>query len=105
MNTDGSYECNCPEDFELLPSGAGCVDLRLGHCYTEFNVSSVSGAGLCGGDITRLVGMPFTKSFVTVTLFIFLAQFLVTTKIKAKKLVATKNFGHDQKLGEENEKG
>ena len=49
------------------------------------------------------------------TLFIFLAQFLVTTKIKAKKLVATKNFGRDQffclnfgrdqKLGEENEKG
>ena len=63
MNTDGSYECNCPDDFELLPSGAGCVDLRLGHCYTEFNVSSVSGAGLCGGDITRLVGMPFPYSF------------------------------------------
>ena len=51
----------------------------------------------------------------SLTLFIFLAQFLVTTKIKAKKLVATKNFGRDQffclnfgrdlKLGEENEKG
>ena len=54
-------------------------------------------------------------NFETITLFIFLAQFLVTTKIKAKKLVATKNFGRDQffclnfgrdqKLGEENEKG
>ena len=54
-------------------------------------------------------------TFGTITLFIFLAQFLVTTKIKAKKLVTTKifgrdqffclNFGRDQKLGEENEKG
>ena len=54
-------------------------------------------------------------NFETITLFIFLAQFLVTTKIKAKKLVTTKifgrdqffclNFGRDQKLGEENEKG
>ena len=55
------------------------------------------------------------SQFVIITLFIFLAQFLVTTKIKAKKLVTTKifgrdqffclNFGRDQKLGEENEKG
>ena len=36
------------------------------------------------------------ESLVNITLFIFLAQFLVTTKIKAKKLVATKNFGRDQ---------
>ena len=56
-----------------------------------------------------------TIRIVLKTLFIFLAQFLVTTKIKAKKLVATKNFGRDQffwlnfgrdqKLGAEDEKG
>ena len=60
------------------------------------------------------IGLKFGP-LLTLTLFIFLAQFLVTTKIKAKKLVATKNFGRDQffclnfgrdqKLGEEDEKG
>ena len=58
---------------------------------------------------------PMGSLIMTRTLFIFLAQFLVTTKIKAKKLVVTKNFGsdqffclifgRDQKLGEEDEKG
>lgn len=25
VNTPGSYLCSCPQDFELNPSGAGCV--------------------------------------------------------------------------------
>ena len=25
VNTPGSYLCNCPQDFELNPSGVGCV--------------------------------------------------------------------------------
>lgn len=25
VNTPGSYFCNCPQDFELNPSGVGCV--------------------------------------------------------------------------------
>lgn len=24
-NTPGSYQCNCPADFELNPTGVGCV--------------------------------------------------------------------------------
>ena len=47
--------------------------------------------------------MSFT--FGTITLFIFLAQFLVTTKIFGRDQFFCLNFGRDQKLGEENEKG
>lgn len=25
VNTPGSYLCNCPQDFELNPTGVGCV--------------------------------------------------------------------------------
>lgn len=25
VNTPGSYQCNCPPDFELNPTGVGCV--------------------------------------------------------------------------------
>ena len=35
-NTEGSYDCKCPPNFELLKSGAGCVDKRKGVCYLEF---------------------------------------------------------------------
>uniref|UniRef100_A0A8C6VHH4 EGF-like domain-containing protein n=1 Tax=Naja naja TaxID=35670 RepID=A0A8C6VHH4_NAJNA len=27
VNTPGSYLCNCPQDFELNPTGVGCVDI------------------------------------------------------------------------------
>ena len=28
INTEGGYECECPEGFELSPSGNGCLDSR-----------------------------------------------------------------------------
>ena len=31
--------------------GTGCVDLRTGNCYTEYNISR-NGLPVCGGDIT-----------------------------------------------------
>ena len=34
-----------------LKLGAGCVDLRTGNCFTEFNTSR-NGLPVCGGDIT-----------------------------------------------------
>ena len=33
--------------------GAGCVDLRTGNCYTEYNISR-NGLAVCGGDITAV---------------------------------------------------
>ncbi len=42
-NTEGSYDCKCPTDFELLPSGAGCVDKRAGVCYLEFTTTAQTG--------------------------------------------------------------
>lgn len=31
VNTPGSYLCNCPQDFELNPTGVGCVGEWRGH--------------------------------------------------------------------------
>ncbi|KTG04443.1 hypothetical protein cypCar_00020287, partial [Cyprinus carpio] len=35
VNLPGSYLCNCPPDFELNPSGVGCVDTRVGNCFLD----------------------------------------------------------------------
>ncbi|KAM4878543.1 LOW QUALITY PROTEIN: fibrillin-2 [Sylvia borin] len=35
VNTPG-YECNCPPDFQLTPTGVSCVDNRVGSCYLKF---------------------------------------------------------------------
>ena len=33
--------------------GTGCIDLRTGNCYTEYNTSR-NGLSVCGGDITTV---------------------------------------------------
>lgn len=33
VNTPGSYECNCPTDYELNPTGVGCVGVYVCFCY------------------------------------------------------------------------
>lgn len=35
-NNDGGYDCKCPEHFDTLPGGNGCVDKRKGACYMDF---------------------------------------------------------------------
>lgn len=46
VNTPGGYHCNCPEDFELNPTGVGCVGesgwlkSRINTSKTRFPVSS-----------------------------------------------------------------
>ena len=39
LNLDGEHECRCPDNYQLLDSGTGCVDKRAGECYQEFNVT------------------------------------------------------------------
>lgn len=29
VNTPGSYECNCPTDYKLNPTGVGCVGVYV----------------------------------------------------------------------------
>lgn len=36
-------------------SGTGCIDLRTGNCYMEYNTSR-NGLPVCGGDITSVAG-------------------------------------------------
>ncbi|TSK53727.1 Fibrillin-2 [Bagarius yarrelli] len=35
VNMPGSYLCHCPPDFELNPTGVGCVDTRVGNCFLD----------------------------------------------------------------------
>ena len=44
VNTPGSYLCNCPQDFELNPSGVGCVGEHALHSGWGFGVSGLDGA-------------------------------------------------------------
>ena len=39
INLDGGHECKCPDSYELLPSGTGCVDKRTGECFQDFNIT------------------------------------------------------------------
>ncbi|TNM88020.1 hypothetical protein fugu_006241 [Takifugu bimaculatus] len=43
VNTPGNYMCNCPVDFELNPTGVGCVDTRVGNCFLDTNTRGDGG--------------------------------------------------------------
>ena len=49
-NTDGGYECKCPEHFDTLPGGNGCVDKRRGACFMDFRVT-LAGYNVCGSRL------------------------------------------------------
>ena len=38
--------------YSIHVQGTGCVDLRTGNCYTEYNTTR-NGLSVCGGDITK----------------------------------------------------
>lgn len=53
VNTPGSYRCNCPPDFELNPSGVGCVgEWALG------SGGGADGGGADGGGAGRSSPLP-----------------------------------------------
>uniref|UniRef100_A0A3P9AJ59 Fibrillin 2b n=1 Tax=Esox lucius TaxID=8010 RepID=A0A3P9AJ59_ESOLU len=50
VNTPGSYMCNCPHDFELNPTGVGCVDTRVGNCFLD-TLARGDGGISCSAEI------------------------------------------------------
>ncbi|XP_010766519.1 fibrillin-3-like [Notothenia coriiceps] len=50
VNTPGSYLCNCPADFELNPTGVGCVDTRVGNCFLDILARGDGGIS-CSAEI------------------------------------------------------
>lgn len=37
INTIGSFECECPEGYTLLPNRAECIDMREETCFMEYD--------------------------------------------------------------------
>ena len=54
-NTEGGYKCQCPDHFDSLPGGNGCVDKRKGACYMDFRVT-LGGYNVCGTRLGEEVG-------------------------------------------------
>uniref|UniRef100_A0AAY4E607 Fibrillin 2b n=1 Tax=Denticeps clupeoides TaxID=299321 RepID=A0AAY4E607_9TELE len=50
VNMPGSYLCNCPPDFELNPTGVGCVDIRVGNCFLD-TLARGDGGISCSAEI------------------------------------------------------
>lgn len=42
LNMPGSYVCNCPPDFELNPTGVGCVGECVSQAFTSLNQAAAS---------------------------------------------------------------
>ncbi|XP_040587441.1 fibrillin-3 isoform X2 [Mesocricetus auratus] len=56
VNTPGSYLCRCPQDFQLNPSGMGCVDTLAGICYLDVHDQGdggISCSAAIGADVSR----------------------------------------------------
>ena len=51
INTIGSYHCQCPEGYMLLPSRAECIDTREEPCYMKYENDTCTMA--MRTDITR----------------------------------------------------
>ena len=40
INTDGGFECLCPEGYMLKSDGKGCIDMRKEMCFMSFDEGS-----------------------------------------------------------------